>query len=87
MLSQIDDITTNVESQQAAVGAKEDRLNTAMTRNQNDNTTMTTALSNLQDVDIDQASVEFSEKSNVYQAALETAAKVMTPTLVDYLTT
>jgi len=58
-----------------------------MTRNQNDNTTMTTALSNLQDVDIDQASVEFSEKSNVYQAALETAAKVMTPTLVDYLTT
>jgi flagellar hook-associated protein 3 FlgL len=85
MLSQIDDITTNVQSQQAAVGAQEDRLNTAMTRNQNDKTSMTTALSNLQGVDTAQASVEFSEKSNVYQAALETAAKVLTPTLVDYL--
>ena len=84
-LAQINDIITNVESQQASVGAKEDRLSTAMTRNQNDTTTMTTALSNLQDVDIYQAAVEFSEKSNVYQAALEVAAKVITPTLVDYL--
>jgi flagellar hook-associated protein 3 FlgL len=86
-LSQIDDITSNVESQQAIVGAKEDRLNSAMTRNQSDNTSMTTALANLQDVDIDQASINFSEKSNVYQAALEVAAKVITPTLVNYLTT
>jgi flagellar hook-associated protein 3 FlgL len=85
MLSQIDDITTNVQSQQAVVGAKEDRLTSAMTRNQNDKTSMTSALSNLQDVDTAQASVEFSEKSNVYQAALETAAKVLTPTLVNYL--
>jgi flagellin-like hook-associated protein FlgL len=38
-------------------------------------------------VDIDQASINFSEKSNVYQAALEVAAKVITPTLVNYLTT
>jgi flagellar hook-associated protein 3 FlgL len=87
MLSQIDDITTNVQSQQAVVGAQEDRLTTAMTRNQSDKTSMTTALSNLQDVDEAQASVEFNEKSNVYQAALEVAAKVITPTLVDYLTT
>ena len=87
MLSQIDDIADNVQSQQAVVGAQEDRLNSAMTRNQNDNTSMTTALANLQDVDIDQAAVDFSEKSNVYQAALEVAAKVITPTLVDYLNT
>jgi flagellar hook-associated protein 3 FlgL len=86
-LTQLNDIITNVESQQAAVGAQEDRLNSAMTRNQSDDTTMTTALANLQDVDLDQATVEFSEKSNVYQAALETAAKVITPTLVDYLNT
>jgi flagellar hook-associated protein 3 FlgL len=86
-LTQINGILSNVESQQASVGAKEERLSTAMTRNQNDNTTMTTALSNLQNVDIDQATVDFSEKSNVYQAALEVAAKVITPTLVDYLNT
>ncbi len=86
-LTQINDIITNVESQQATVGAQEDRLNSAMTRNQSDNTSMTTALSNLQDVDIDQASINFSETSNVYQAALEVAAKVITPTLVDYLNT
>jgi flagellar hook-associated protein 3 FlgL len=86
-LSQITDITDNVESQQAVVGAQEDRLNSAMTRNQSDNTSMTTTLANLQDVDLDQASVNFSEKSNVYQAALEVAAKVITPTLADYLDT
>ena len=86
-LTQINNIITNVESQQAVVGAQEDRLNSAMTRNQSDNTSMTTALASLQDVDIDQAAVDFSEKSNVYQAALEVAAKVITPTLVDYLNT
>ena len=86
-LTQINDIITNVESQQASVGAQEDRLNTAMTVNQNDSTTMTTSLANLQDVDIDQATINFSEASNVYQAALEVAAKVITPTLVDYLNT
>jgi flagellar hook-associated protein 3 FlgL len=84
-LTQLTDIITNVESQQATVGAQEDRLSSAMTRNQSDNTAMTTTLSNLQDVDMDQASVDFSEKSNVYQAALEVAAKMITPTLVDYL--
>jgi flagellar hook-associated protein 3 FlgL len=86
-LTQLNSIVTNVESQQAAVGAQEDRLSSAMTRNQSDSTSMATALSNLQDVDIDQATINFSEKSNVYQAALETAAKVITPTLVDYLNT
>jgi flagellar hook-associated protein 3 FlgL len=86
-LTKIESVITNVESQQAAVGAKEDRLSTAMTRNETDKTAMTTALDNLQDVDIDQATIEFSDKSNVYQAALEVAAKIITPTLVDYLTT
>lgn len=86
-LTKIENIITNVESQQAAVGAKEDRLSTAMTRNETDKTTMTTALDSLQDVDIDQATIEFSDKSNVYQAALEVAAKIITPTLVSYLTT
>jgi flagellar hook-associated protein 3 FlgL len=85
LLSQIDEITSHIESAQASVGVKEDRLNTAMTRSQNEKTSMSTMLSSLQDVDVAQATVEFSEKSYVYQAALATAAKVLTPTLVDYL--
>ena len=64
-LTQLNDIITNVESQQATVGAQEDRLSSAMTVNQNNNTTMTTSLANLQDVDMDQAAINFSETSNV----------------------
>jgi len=87
MLNQLDNVIGNVENQQAAVGAIQDRLTEAMTMNQNDTTSMTTVLSNLQDVDVDQATVEFNERSNVYQAALDAAAKAITPTLAEYLPT
>ena len=87
MLSKIDSVLSNVETQQATVGAMQDRLTEAMTMNENDKTAMTTNLDNLQDVDVDQATIIFSEKSNVYQAALEVAAKVLKSSLADYLDT
>jgi flagellin-like hook-associated protein FlgL len=58
-----------------------------MTLNQNNQTSLTTTLANLKDVDVAKATVVFNENSDVYQAALEAAAKSITPTLADYLNT
>ncbi|MGD0152385.1 MAG: flagellar hook-associated protein FlgL [Thermacetogeniaceae bacterium] len=85
LLTKLDDISSQVLSLRSVVGAKTNRLDAAKSRNETDKTAMTTVLSSLQDVDVAQASVEYSEKSYVYQAALATAAKVLTPSLVDYL--
>jgi flagellar hook-associated protein 3 FlgL len=85
LMTNLDSITARVSAVQGAVGAKENRVIMAADRNGNDSTAMTSILSGLQDVDIARASIEFSEKSYVYQAALATSAKVLTMSLVDYV--
>lgn len=85
LLTKLDSISDHVLSSRSVIGAKVNRLDMAKGRNQADKTEMTKVLSGLEDVDVAQISVAFSEKSYVYQAALATAAKVLTPSLVDYL--
>lgn len=85
LLTKLDGISDHVLSLRSVVGARTNRADAAKSRNETDKTAMTTVLSNLQDVDIAQISVEYSQKSYTYQAALAAAAKVLTPSLVDYL--
>ncbi len=85
LLTKLDDISSQVLSLRSVVGAKTNRLDAAKSRNEADNTAMTTVLSNLEDVDVAQISVDYSEKYYAYQSALSAAAKVLTPSLVDYL--
>jgi len=48
-------------------------------------TDLKTRISGLVDADLAQASVEFSTRQAAYQAALAAAAKVVMPSLLDYL--
>jgi flagellar hook-associated protein 3 FlgL len=85
LLGKIDTLGDNVVAMRSVIGARTNRLDMAKSRNVADKQQMTTALSNLQDVDIAKATLEYNEKAYAYQAALATGAKVLTPSLVDFL--
>lgn len=85
LLSKLDRFSDNVLSLRAVVGAKENRIEMSKARNEEDRLEITKVLSNMADVDIVQASIEYSEKAYVYQAALATASQMLTISLVDYI--
>ncbi|MBC7335470.1 MAG: flagellar hook-associated protein FlgL, partial [Clostridia bacterium] len=69
----------------AVYGAKSNRLRLALDRNFESKINMTELLSRLEDVDLAKISMEYSIQQYVYQAALATGAKVIQPSLVDFL--
>lgn len=86
-LNAIDAAQNTLSQQQAVVGAGENRVSLATSRLQQLQQAQTQDLSNVQDVDIAQAMIDFSQQSAVYQAALRAGASLIQPTLMDYLTT
>ncbi|MCD6183975.1 MAG: hypothetical protein J7K01_06710, partial [Thermovirga sp.] len=66
-------------------GALQRRYEAAKSRLQTDNIAFTEQYSKIMDVDIAEAAMEFQTSQMVYQATLATIAKVVQPTLVDYL--
>jgi flagellar hook-associated protein 3 FlgL len=72
-------------SVRAAVGAKQNTMTSAQTQNQQANTDMTNILSSVQDVDMTKETMKFANAQTVYLASLQTSAKVIQPTLMDYL--
>ncbi|MDD3314363.1 MAG: flagellar hook-associated protein FlgL [Syntrophaceticus sp.] len=84
-LSQLDELSDNVLSLRAVVGAKENRIEMSKARNEGDRLEITKVLSHMEDIDIAQAAMEYSEKAYVYQAALATASQMLTISLVDYI--
>lgn len=66
-------------------GALQRRYETAESRLSEDNIAYTDLYSSIMDVDMAEAAIEFQTAQTVYQATLATIAKVVQPTLVDYL--
>lgn len=67
------------------VGAKQNRMDSAKEQNVQGNTNMTDILSKTEDIDITQKVMEFATMQTVYLASLQTSAKVLQPTLMDYM--
>ncbi len=84
-LTGIKDAMTNVLSLRSEVGAKQNRMESAQTRNEDQNYNMTEILSTTQDIDITEKAMEYATMQTVYTASLQTSAKVLQPTLLDYL--
>jgi flagellar hook-associated protein 3 FlgL len=84
-LTDLDSAMSKLSSVQSQVGAKENSMTSAQTQNQQNNTDLTTILSNTEDIDITKKTMEYATAQTVYTAALQTGAKVIQPTLMDYL--
>jgi len=84
-LTKIDYITKNLLKCRSSVGAMQNRMDSAQATNEDQNYNMTTILSEVGDVDYTEKTMEYSVSQTVYTASLQTSAKVLTKTLLDYL--
>lgn len=84
-LSQIDSALENVFAFRGKVGAKQNRMEEALARNEEEKFNIKEILSNLEDIDFAEKTIEYVTASTMYNAALQASSKIMQPTLLDYL--
>jgi len=74
-----------VNTVRATVGARANRIQTALSRVQQLEETNTRLLSETEDADMAETFVTFSQQQTVYQAALKAGAQLIQPSLMDFL--
>lgn len=84
-LGNIDKVLDNVLRIRSEVGAKQNRMDAAKEMNKETNFNMTEILSNIEDVNLVEKNMEYAILQSVYISSLQTSAKVLQPTLMDYL--
>ncbi|WP_436512798.1 flagellar hook-associated protein FlgL [Clostridium thermobutyricum] len=84
-LRDLDSVISNLMQIRGEVGAMQNRMESALEKNKDENLNMKELLSNNEDIDITEKTMEAAMAETVYIAALQTSAKVLPPTLMDYL--
>jgi flagellar hook-associated protein 3 FlgL len=84
-IGEIDTTYQAILSAQSKNGARVNRLETTLTRNENQTASTTQLNSELEDVDMAEAATNFSLMQTVYNAALKSSAMTMQHSLMDYL--
>lgn len=84
-LKGIKGVMTNILKLRSEVGAKQNRMESAEARNTDLNFNMTEILSRTEDIDITEKTMEYATMQTIYIASLQTSAKVLQPSLLDYL--
>ena len=86
-MGKLDDSMNDISAKISDIGSKTDRMDIKKNIFQDLNLTNTTRLSTIEDADMAQAIMDVSAAQLTYQAALASSSKVMSLSLVDYLTT
>jgi flagellar hook-associated protein 3 FlgL len=84
-LDDLDDALDAINISRAAIGAKANRLELLRERQEDVKVNLTTLLSEVKDVDMAEALMNFSMAQNVLQASLKAGAQALQPSLLDYL--
>jgi flagellar hook-associated protein 3 len=84
-LQGITDSINNILKIRSQVGANQNRMESAQFKNEDENYNLTDILSSIEDIDITQKIMEYSTMQTVYTASLQTSAKVIQPSLLDFL--
>jgi flagellar hook-associated protein 3 FlgL len=84
-VDQIDQVLKAVLSAQAKNGARVNRFDTTLARNEGQLTNTTELQANLEDAEMTKTITDFMNTQNVYNAALKTAAGVIQQSLVNFL--
>lgn len=84
-LQAIDDTFSNLLSVRGEIGAKTNRLELNTNRLEDQVLSVTKLLSNNEDVDMAKAIMDLKVSENVYKASLSAGARVIQPTLIDFL--
>jgi flagellar hook-associated protein 3 FlgL len=84
-ISKIDVSMSNLLAAQSTNGARTNRLEITLERNELQNTETTRRQSELEDADFAEAATQFTTLQNVYNAALKSAASVLQPSLANFI--
>ena len=84
-LRKLDDLRDGILDVQATVGARSVRLKGLEDLNGRQDDASRIALSKVEDADFLKAAMDLSVQSNAYQAALSASAKIIQPSLMDFL--
>lgn len=84
-IDEIDSVFTTVLGAQSKNGSRMNRLQTTLERNENQFTQITSLQSELEDAEMAETVSKFMLTQNVYNAALQTTAKIIQPSLVNFL--
>ncbi len=84
-LADIEAHTDNVVRVRTQIGAINNRLEAAEERNKSENLNLKKVLSEKEDIDVAEKYMEFVVMSTVYQASLSVGAKILQPSILDYL--
>lgn len=84
-IEKMDDHMGKTLTNLADIGARTNRMELVISRINENNITFTKLLSNSQDADMSEVIMYLKNAENVYNASLSTGAKVIQPTLVDFL--
>lgn len=85
LLGKIDLAIDKILSTRSKIGAIDNRLEASKSRNEAEKINLNSLLSQKEDIDIAEKYMEYSVMSTVYQASLAAGAKVLQPSLLDYL--
>lgn len=85
ILTNLDSISQNLLTLRSNVGALENRMKSAQTNNEDQTYNMTNILSQNEDIDFTEKTMEYSVVQTVYTATLQTSSRVLNTTLLDYL--
>ncbi|MBN1866237.1 hypothetical protein JW916_02985 [Candidatus Sumerlaeota bacterium] len=86
LLGEFDQATEQTAAIQSIAGSRENLLSQTSDRLLDVQTNLKTLLSELRDVDITDAITEMNRRENAYQAVLSASAKIVQPSLLDFLT-
>jgi flagellar hook-associated protein 3 FlgL len=85
MIGDIDVHIENILSKVAQAGAKVNRMELVVNRLEDEKFNFTKLLSQTEDVDMAEVIIQLKSEENVYMAALAGGARIIQPTLVDFL--
>ena len=84
-LSDLDNVINGLLASAADIGTRANRMDTADSINSSQQLTLKSQLSATEDVDLPKTIMEMQMQQTGYQSALQVTAKIMQPTLLDYL--
>ncbi|MCZ7626148.1 MAG: flagellin [Candidatus Methylomirabilis sp.] len=84
-LTNLDAAVDQVRVVSADVGSRIGRIRDIQARSQSDLLTLRGRLSRIEDTDVAEASIEFQQAQNVYEAALAAASRISQVNLLDFL--
>lgn len=84
-LNTLDQHATNIKTELASVGARENQVEAATTDLSDKEASVTSQLSDIEDIDLASVILQLQSANVTYQAALGATAKVITPSLLQFL--